>query len=152
ILAAGRLWWYWMDSGRAAEGYQYIRGLLNCTDDAVSPATRAEVLAGAGLLAWHLGGRNFDDARQLLEEAVAIQRTVDDNAVLARFVACLARPVRDQGDRTTARRLFEEALQLAEWSANQQSMARSYDGLGGVLHEQGDFERAITYFTLSLQV
>jgi DNA-binding CsgD family transcriptional regulator/tetratricopeptide (TPR) repeat protein len=104
------------------------------------------------LLAWHLGIRNLDEARELLEEAVGIQRALGDESILAHFVDALARPVRDQGDLVSARRILEESLRLAESSGNRQTVARSYHGLGSVLHEQGDFERAIRYFTRSLQL
>jgi non-specific serine/threonine protein kinase len=152
IAAAGRLFWFWLDGGRAVEGYEYTRQLLARAGSDVSPASRAEALRGAGLLAWHLGIRNLDEARELLEEAVAVQRTLGDDSVLAHFVDALARPVRDQGDLVTARRLLEESLQLAESSGDRQTVARSYHGLGSVLHEQGHFERAISYFTRSLQL
>ena len=126
IMAAGRLFWFWLDSGRAMEGYEYTRQLLARAGGAVSPASRAQALLGAGLLAWHLGIRNLDEARELLEEAVAIQRELGDDRVLAHFVSALARPVRDQGNRTRARRLLAESLQLAESSGNWQTVARSY--------------------------
>jgi predicted ATPase/DNA-binding CsgD family transcriptional regulator len=152
ILAAGRLWWFWLDGGRAVEGYQYSRQLLMRAGDTVSPASRAQALLGVGLLAWHLGIRNLDEAQELLEEAVAIQRELGDNSVLAHFVGALARPLRDQGNRTNARRLVEESLHLAQLSGDLQTVARSYHGLGSLLHEQGDFEQAIQHFTRSLQL
>ena len=150
VRAAGRLWWFWLDRGRAVEAYDYIRDILERAHDAASPANRADALLGGGLLAWHLG--KLGAARDMLERAVRIRHQLPATGMLATCLGSLARVVRDSGDWTTARQLLEQALRLAESANCAQIVARSHHGLGTLAHAQGDYPAAISYFERSLEI
>ncbi len=150
VRAAGRVWWFWLDRGRAVEGYDSIRDILERERGAASPASRADALLGGGLLAWHLG--KLDAARDMLDRAVRIRRQLPDTGMLATCLGSLARVVRDSGDWTTARRLLEQALGLAESADCGQIVARSHHGLGTLAHAQGNFPAAFKDFQRSLEI
>jgi predicted ATPase len=153
LHAAGRLWWFWFDRGRRAEGREYLERLLARADAATSPESRAEALCGAGMIEWgRQSAASLLVARGLLEEAVAIQRECDDNAALARALVFLAHPVKDLGDPATARRLLHECLELAEAVSDRQTQAQALLQLGMLAHKERDFTQATGYYEHSLSI
>ncbi|MBV9546434.1 MAG: tetratricopeptide repeat protein [Chloroflexi bacterium] len=150
VRLAGRMWWFWLDRGRAVEGHDYIRDVLGRERCAASPASWADALYGAGLLAWHL--RDLDAAHSMLQQAVDIRRQLPDTAMLATCVNPLARVVADRGDHAAAQQLFAEALRVAESADCKQIVARAHHGLGTLAYARGEFARAIDYFERSLEI
>ena len=151
LVVAGRLWWFWQARGYFREGREHTERLLAQAGPGVAPASRAEALIGAGMLAWNQGSPDdLAAARELMTKAMAIARELGDKHLLINAMAGLARPIREQGDVDFARRLLAETLELAETIGDRWRYARTLNGLGILAMDEGDFVRAADWFQQSL--
>lgn len=100
LRLATRLWRFWMDSGRLADGRIRLENLLEAASDAPA-ALRANALYGAGTLAFRQGDN--DAARALHERALTAARTGGDAVAEAAAEGGLARCGLRDGDLTAAR-------------------------------------------------
>jgi non-specific serine/threonine protein kinase len=153
FVVAGRLWWFWQTIGHYREGREYLERLLARFGEEVSPGVRAEMLHGAGALAWNQrGSADLEASRAYFEDALAIRRQIEDDRGVYDSLGGLARPVRDQGDDTTAARLMEELLPMARAAGDRWVMARTLNGLGLIAMRRGQSTKAMEYFEQSLNL
>ncbi len=89
-----------------------FESLLMHPDAAQHHATRARALAAAGRLAWVAD--DMPKARELVAEAHAVYRELNDNCGAARALAYLALHAMDAGDLADAEELVREAAQASD--------------------------------------
>jgi non-specific serine/threonine protein kinase len=148
-----RLWWFWQTIGYYREGRQYLERLLDHADGTMKPKIRAEVLAGAAMLAWNQRGRaDLEAARRYHEEALSIRRALGRSEAIGESLAGLARTLRDQGYTAAATRLLEESLELRRAAGDRFGVARTLNGLALTAMHRHEFVRAMEYFAESLEL
>ena len=135
---------FWYARGHAREGQDWLVAVLEGASPAPS-ATRAGALDWAGYLSNELG----EDARALLEEAVACAREADAAAALALALSHLPVVLAD-GDERIA--VLEEALSIAERAGDPVVLGTALNNLGVWSSERGDMGRARELFEESYRV
>ncbi|NCC35233.1 MAG: tetratricopeptide repeat protein [Chloroflexia bacterium] len=143
LQLGGVLWRYWWARGYLQEGRRWLETLIQFSGD--EPVEeRVQVISGAGVLANAQG--DHERAAHLLEEALHIQRSLDDPATMAFVATNLGIAVLQQGDYLRAIALFEESLALRRTLGDPVSIASSLNNLGLLTLYQGDYERAERFF------
>jgi predicted ATPase/DNA-binding CsgD family transcriptional regulator len=118
VAIVGALWYFWFQRGLTGEARRWLALALA---RAPQGRARAQVLLGAGTLAWRQG--DLAAARTLLEESAALWRDHHDRGGLAEATHVLGHVRFDQRDHLAARGLFEESLQ---------EYRRAADTIGGL--------------------
>lgn len=97
----------------------------------------------AGFLSrfWSVHGHN-SEGRQVLSEALERTRGGDATPARAKALNGLGTLTYEQGDYTTARSFYEEALNIARAFGDQQGIQNTLGNLGNVAYYQGDYAGA----------
>jgi non-specific serine/threonine protein kinase len=129
------------------EGREWLARTL-----AQSPARtsqRAKALQGAGYLAFAHG--DYDQARVLTEESLALSRQLGDKRGIAVALSQLGRMAHGQGDYGTATTLLEESQVLFEELGSELGLPWPVACLlGDVARDQGDDQRARDLYARAL--
>jgi predicted ATPase/DNA-binding CsgD family transcriptional regulator len=149
----GALWPFWYRRGYYAEAREWVERAVALLEE-MTPATRAETLTGAGVLAFlHC---DYPLALERLSAAREFYESLDDVPGLARVLQRLGSVAREQGRYGDARSLHRESRSLYERLGSRTGMAASDDYLGFAAWLEGDFEeaercirRALDFFELS---
>lgn len=151
LRLGGALWRFWEIRGYLSEGRQWLMELLALSGDAARTAARAKALHGAGVLAHDQG--DYQKARVLYEESLAIRRTLMDKRGIAGLLNSLGILARGQGNYPQARTLYEESLSLFRELEDKRGIAQVLNNLGNVAHLQGDYAlaRALVSENLAIQ-
>ena len=115
---------------------------------AESPHRRAGLLVRLGQA--HTRLSDFGDARQYLDEGLALARQAGDRKSITYALVDLSRVVREQGDYDTAQGYAEEALASARQSGERGLEAAALERMGSIALYRGDFSVAIPYYIDSL--
>src|SRR5207249_3387780 len=91
-------------------------------------ASRATALNGAGCLAWRQG--DYEAARALHEECLAIHRASGNRSGIAASLNNLGLVTGDQGDYETTRLLYEESLAIRRELGERSRIADSLEAMG----------------------
>ncbi len=94
----------------------------------------------------------YDQARGLLETALALARRGGPRAVEAEVLRSLGMAAQEQGDIVSLRVYFEQALVLARQSGDRRSERRTLNSMGIMEENEGNYEAAWAYFEESLAV
>jgi predicted ATPase/DNA-binding XRE family transcriptional regulator len=146
LRLGGALWRFWDMRGHLTEGRRWLEAAL-AQGDGGPVAARATVLAGASVLAKQQG--EYDAARRLAEQGVALWRTVDDPRGLAFGCNALGDVAQAQGDDAAARAHFAESLACARAVGDRRGIARGLNNLAEVTQDQ-DATAARALFAESL--
>jgi predicted ATPase/class 3 adenylate cyclase len=138
--AAGALWRFWQQRGHLAEGRRWLEDVLAMPSGQAPTAARAKALAGAGGIAWW---SDREPARAYYEEALAIERRLDDPGGLAEALYNQAFAVAAEQDWDSAARLLEESLALFRRLGDEPGVARVLTMLLVPEAMAGDWERVI---------
>jgi len=105
------LWHFWYLRGYWSEGRRWLEAALGQPQKTAPTLARARALCGAGNLAYY----QVDDAavRPLLEESVALCRSLGERRELASALGALGVLMQDLGDFEAARPLLEESETLS---------------------------------------
>lgn len=103
------LWRFWERRGWAPEGRAWLTAILDRAGD-LPPEVEAEVLNGAGVLAWFQG--DLVEARERLEASLAISSRRGDTAAMARDLNNLGLVLRQQGEYPAAEEYLTRGLAL----------------------------------------
>jgi DNA-binding SARP family transcriptional activator/predicted ATPase/DNA-binding XRE family transcriptional regulator/predicted negative regulator of RcsB-dependent stress response len=144
---AGTLWRFWWMRGHVREGRAWLERAL-ARGDGLDAATRAQLLKGAGGLAYVQG--DYAVARRHQEAALQLERAHGSTRALASALHNLALTVSAQGDPARAASLLEEARAIHRGLGNATGVALVLDGLAEVATERGDYARAHEYLRQSL--
>jgi predicted ATPase/class 3 adenylate cyclase len=140
LCLAGALWKFWEVRGYLSEGRRWLERAL-AASGAPSPAARAMACAGAGVLARHQG--EYDRARALLDEGLALCRAHDDRRGIAAALNNLGVVARRQGDFDRASALLKESLAIRRELGDDHGIASSLNNLGVLARHQGQYGSAI---------
>jgi DNA-binding CsgD family transcriptional regulator/tetratricopeptide (TPR) repeat protein len=139
LRAAGLLAWFWQVRGHLSEGRARLAELLALASS-TPPALRSESLRVAASLA--LSQSDDRVARALLEESLALRRSLGDAAGLLGPLSGLGYTAMQQGDDATAQACFEEALAIQRHLGDRLGIAESLNSLANLAHGRGDLAAA----------
>jgi predicted ATPase/transcriptional regulator with XRE-family HTH domain len=134
------LMYYWYSRGAAREGRAGLERVLRLGADKAHSLARAGALHSAGVLAFRLG--DYDDAARCYEAALALRRTLGDEAGSAVTLNNLGIIAAQRDDYARAVALYEESLGILRKVGNLPAAARTLTGLGIVAFWRGDFAHA----------
>jgi predicted ATPase/class 3 adenylate cyclase len=146
---AGLLGRYWWLKGRVQEGLDWLEPAIAATPDAPA-ADRARALLWAGVLLDV--ARRPAEAVGLLEEALALQRGLGDEAGIARTLNSLGAVARSLGEFDRAVALIGESLERKRALGDQPGIAVSLSNLGIVASDQGRVDDAVEYMRQALAI
>jgi tetratricopeptide (TPR) repeat protein len=144
------LWWYWYTCGYFSEGRVWLAQALARDETAAPGEARAKALSGAGVLAWNQG--DYEAARSLYEESLAIKRASGDQLAISAQLNNLGNLAMDEGDYELARHYHEESLDIKRDLGDEPGIAISLGNLGIVAYKQGDYETARAFYEESLAI
>ena len=136
---AGALWPFWYRRGHYDEARLWLEQAAGVVEE-MAPDVRADVLAGAGVLAFLQC--EYGVAAERLERALALRRDLGDPMGMAAVLQRLGSIAREQGRYEDARTLHEQALALWEELDDEAGVATSLDFLGFAAWLSGDLDRA----------
>lgn len=139
---------YWWIRGHLSEGREWSRRILGALCAQEWTQERAQVLNGAGVLAWMQGDPTA--ARAHLEESISISRSIGDLSSVAGTLTNLGSVADFEGDYGSARACLEESLAIKRKVEDLPGIASALNNLGLVTYHQGDFASARTYQQESL--
>jgi predicted ATPase/class 3 adenylate cyclase len=139
---AAALWRFWQQRGHLAEGRDTLRALLEQPGATAPTRARARGLGGlGGVTYWQA---DMASAGRAYDEAVEIERGLDDPSGLAEalynagYVSAIA------GDRDRARAEYDEAIGIYEAMGDRKGLLRVRDALAFILIRTGDLGPART--------
>jgi predicted ATPase/DNA-binding CsgD family transcriptional regulator len=136
---AGALRWFWFIRGYWSEGRRWLEAVL-VRSRGVPSVALTRVLQGAARLARFQG--DYDRARALSEQGLAVSRRVADEESRVWFLISLGAVELHQGDRTRAAAFFEEGLARARTLGDKGLASSALLDLGVVARLEGDLERS----------
>jgi non-specific serine/threonine protein kinase len=150
LRLGGALWRFWMVRDFWAEGRERLAGVLALPGVETRTAARGSALNGAGVLAQCQG--DYQAARALYGESLAIRRQLGDQQAVASSLSNLGNVASDLGDYATARALLENSQTIYCQLGDQHGIATSLHNLGCVTRDQGEYEAARAFYEESLAI
>lgn len=155
VRLAAALWRFWQAHGHLSEGNRWMENFLALeihpdTGRSGRREARAWTLTHAAIFAF--GQSQFDRARKLAEEALALHRERGDRAGSARALNVLGNVSYYHGRLDEARSLYTDSLALSRETDERRAIAMSLNNLGAVSHARKDDEAALHYYRDSLAV
>lgn len=147
LRLASALWRFWDAHGHLSEGRSWLERALNESEGA-SPTLRAKALDGVGVIASAQG--DLGDAVVSHETALALSRSVGDEAGMARSTGYLGWVACFRGEFDQAVPLLEETLGHYRSAGDKRGIAIALQALSEVALLQGDYEQAALLGTESL--
>ncbi len=144
------LWRFWYIRGHWSEGRDWLKRALQMTQDAPPTVARARALYCAGELAYHQDDEAI--ARPLLEESVAICRSLGAQRELASALGLLGVLLVAQGDVTVAQPLLKESEVLCRTLNSIWELSYLLPKLGNMAARQGDLAEATQRTEEALQL
>ena len=151
LRLAGSLWRFWRIHGHLGEGRRRLDAAL-----ALAPPKqraeqlRAKALLGAGALA--RSQSDYDRARGLLEESLALQPAGQELEEIGAALQELGNVADDQGRHDDARRYYQESLAIRRKLGDRRGEAALLHNLGVVAQAQGDHATARSLYRESLVI
>lgn len=149
LQMCGVLWRWWAAYSHLREGRSWLERALT-HQPAAPPALRAQLLLGAGRLAFFQ--EDYSAAQKRLEQSLALYRQLADQEGLAWVIDALGALALRRKEYAQARQLFEESLALHRATGNRRGISHALDDLGKTAFRQGDIEQAAHLFEESLQL
>ena len=150
LRLAGALCRFWDVRGYLGMGRTYLGEALEREGASGRTKERAKALNGAGNLAKNQG--DYEAARLLHEESLAIRRELGDTRGVAVSLHNLGFVAEQQGDYEKARALHEECLVIRRELRDKRGIAHSLLHLGNAASYQGDPAAARTLYEESLAI
>jgi DNA-binding CsgD family transcriptional regulator/tetratricopeptide (TPR) repeat protein len=148
LMLSAALGWFWWGRDYHSEGRRWLgRSLATSSEPS---AVRMKALHMAGWLAHHQ--RDLIEARELLQQSLAIADAVEDDATVAWVLHCLGRVADFDRDPDTARSLGEQSLAVADRVGEPAFIAWAHHLLGLAAYIAGDNARARLHYSRSLAI
>jgi predicted ATPase/DNA-binding SARP family transcriptional activator len=144
LSMAGALHFFWHVRGHDSEGRRWLRELLAVPAGMEPTAARAAALYGAAGLAVPQG--DFNTARKLYEECLAIRRALGHPKEVADTLCQYGFIMENMGEPERARQLLAESLLIFRELGDKGGVAHVLKCLGADALAQGDEERARSLF------
>lgn len=162
LRIAGGLWRFWYARGYLSEGREQLSRVLALPvptapleepkSGAATPKPldpfRTRAFIGAAFVSYRQG--NYDEARSLFGEALALAREHSDKNGIALSLNGLGMMDQEQGSYISARSMYEESLALRRESGDKYGVAASLNNLAIVAQEQSDYPAARSLLEESL--
>jgi predicted ATPase len=147
---------FWERRGYFSEGRERLAAILLLPDvnesvestHAPLRSLRARALVHAGALAWRQG--DYEPARTLLGESLALQRTLDNSRGVAIALSMLGAVAFSQGEFDASRDFGTQALAIFRELGPPRSIAVELHNLANVARAQSDYESAKPLYAESL--
>ena len=140
LRLAGALWPFWQVRGHLSEGRAHLAEALERKGVQKRTLLRAKALQGAGVLAALQS--DYDMARTLFEESLAVFRDLGNKQGIATVLNGLGNIAQERGDYSAAGALHEESLAIERELGNKQGIGTSLINLGVIAFYQGDYSGA----------
>jgi predicted ATPase/DNA-binding CsgD family transcriptional regulator len=150
LRIGGALGWFWEMRGHHTEGRRWLSEMLALPTAAARTAPRARALGKAGFLIWVQG--DFELARTLEEESLAIARELGDRSQIGWALSCLGCVARSETDYAAAWRLFSQSRDAYREVGDRRGTGLSTFLLGTIAYFQGEYARARELFEESLAI
>jgi predicted ATPase/class 3 adenylate cyclase len=137
---AAALWRFWQQRGHLAEGRDTLRALLGKPEAAAPTKGRARALGGLGGVAYWQA--DMDGAGHAYEEAVEIERGLDDPSGLAEALYNAGYVSAITGDSGRARSEYDEAIGIYEGLGDRKGLLNVREALAFILIHSGEFAAA----------
>ena len=147
LQLSGALFRFWITRGYLAEGRRWLESSLQSVG---TSATRPRTLRGVAIIAMEQG--DIDRTADAAEEALALDRTAEDEAGAALSLGILADVAAFRGDLARAAALYEETAELALRRGDRLDLAVTLYNLGHVARLQGESHTAEARFEESLAI
>jgi predicted ATPase len=147
LRLAAVLWWFWYCRGYLNEGGRWLAGAI-VADRSEPGITRAKALSGAGVLATSQG--NYDTARAVLDEGLALYRSLGHERGAAETLLYLGTVLNESGEYGTARARWEESLGIFRRLDDRWGIAVALNNLGILEGTENRLESARSLFEESL--
>ncbi|MCH7945560.1 MAG: tetratricopeptide repeat protein, partial [Armatimonadetes bacterium] len=134
------VWRFWASRGHLSEGRRWIDGALEDSGGTGALDVRAQVLNGAGNLAWLQA--DYGAAQARIDEALPILRNSGARKGLADALNLFGNVTSALGNKPKARALYEESLNIHREIEDRGGIAGSLNNLGGLAIEAGDMDEA----------
>ncbi len=144
------VWRFWIVRGHLREGSLRLKSLLNHPKAQVKTMARAKALNVLGTLMFTIG--NFDKAKVIFEESLAIARGFDDELALANILNSLGWVSFHCGYTAKGQELSEEALKKHKSLSNKRGIALSLNNLAWSALYRGEPLKAKPFFQESLKI
>lgn len=135
---------YWINRGLPRLGERVTREALGRPGAQARDEARCRALFDAGQLRYFMG--DYESARPLLAESLAIARELRDDAKVAAVLQPLGMTTLGLGERETAAALLREALAFAEKLENHRGIATACTALGQCRRLEGRMDEAAALF------
>ena len=139
--------YFWSIRGYFSEGRHWVRTALDLTEGTTT-IERARVMAGGAMLA--RARVDYDEARRLLTECLAVQRELGDEEGAALSIKDLGNIEVDQGNIERAEELYRESLEHWRRLDNEPGIAQTLNNLGFIAQIKGDQRAALGMLDESL--
>jgi len=149
LKMASWMWRFWWMHGHYQEGCSWLFKTLRASKNKPTQY-RGRAFNGAGVLARSLG--NYKDARNYLEESLAIYNQLGDRFGAANALNSLGNLAHAQGDYDWAYEYYRHSLEHRKELGDRRGVAISLNNLGNIVHEQKDFSKAYDLYTESRQI
>jgi predicted ATPase/DNA-binding XRE family transcriptional regulator len=140
---------FWSVRGYLGEGRRWLETALSACPSP-EPSLRAQGLHGIGRLALEQGNRTLAD--RVLQESLALRRSLDDKGAMAASLQGLAEVALWERDDERAALLSRESVALRREIDDKQGLATSLNISGLVETQRGDHERALALHEEGLTV
>jgi non-specific serine/threonine protein kinase len=138
----------WMD--RLESEHDNFRAALEWTRDA---GTADDAMRLAHALVWFWSVRGYiGEGRERLAAALSRSDAAEPTPTRAEALWAAGILARQQGDYGSARRLYEECLEIRRRLGDRRGVAEALNSLGLVVREQGDYAAAYAMHSESLQI
>jgi len=141
LRLCGALQRFWWTRGHLSEGRQWCTRVLGKAGAEGRTGERAYALNAAGTLATYQG--DYQAARALHEEGLAIRRELGDRSGIAASLGNLGNVAVNQSDYAAAKALHEESLAIRRELGDRFGIAVRLNNLGNVALAQGDYAAAM---------
>ncbi|MDP6714686.1 MAG: tetratricopeptide repeat protein, partial [SAR202 cluster bacterium] len=150
LRLGGALWRFWQVRGHLSEGRKGLAGVLALPGASESIEKRAKALNGLGALTYDQG--DYDAARPLWAECLAMRRELEDMVGVAASLNNLGNLTYHQGDHDAARPLHEESLAIKRELGDRSGVATSLNNMGLMAFDRSDYADARVLMEESLAI
>jgi non-specific serine/threonine protein kinase len=141
---------YWLLSGHLREGRARLERLLSAHECQEHTAVRADLLNGAGALAFNQG--DYQASKSLHEESLLIRKELDDERGIAETLRHLGNIADETGQYESALEHYESALTIWQSLGDAWSEAAVLNNMGLVALRLGQYETARARLGRSLEL
>jgi non-specific serine/threonine protein kinase len=150
LRLAGTFWTFWLMRGHFDEGRSWLSRSLAVVPVEQDLPARARALRGRGVFA-ELEG-DYQAARTLYEESIAIYRELGERRGIASCLSNLGSVAGAQGDDDAAQALWQESLVIRRELGDPLGVADLLGHLGKAAYQRGDHESARAMWEESLAI